>query len=159
MTDDLVTYLRARLDEDEAAARAADVKQGDPHWWVSPVLAAPGRYTVRSATSRPIARVEDVGDDFRPADPGSGPRSILDGRAASDHIARWDPARVLAEVAAKRRILDRHSGDHLCPVPQDPEWVRYVGCERIVMTYPCGDVLDLAQPYADRPDFRREWLT
>ncbi len=42
-----------------------------------------------------------------------------------------DPARILREVEAKRRILARHA--------RDP--------------WPCHDLPDLASPYADHPDF------
>ena len=48
------------------------------------------------------------------------------------HIARWDPARVVAECESKRRILERHE--------QDEEILRV-----------------LALPYADHRDYRDEW--
>jgi hypothetical protein len=55
------------------------------------------------------------------------------------HIARWDPARVLAEVEAKRKILSMYEDytaerRHLGPV-----------------------IWALAQPYAGRPGWREEW--
>lgn len=141
-TLDPIAWLQAQLDADLEVAGAADVEQHDPDWWVSPVMAAPGRYTVRSVRdNRPVARVDDVGDEGCP-DPGSGPRSILDGRAVADHIALWDPARVLAEIKAKRAVLsllappDLHRPDEGC---QDCEIVRI-----------------LAQPFADRPGFPDE---
>jgi hypothetical protein len=70
------------------------------------------------------------------------------------HVVRWNPARVLAEVEAKRRILDEHypvdTGDriscascgeiHCCPEP-----------------WPCLTACLLALPYADRPGYRPEW--
>jgi hypothetical protein len=50
-------------------------------------------------------------------------------------IARWDPARVLAECAAKRRIVEMYAGQHGQPY---------------VLHF-------LALPYADHPDYRQEW--
>jgi hypothetical protein len=60
------------------------------------------------------------------------------------HIARWDPARVLAECEAKRRIvelvLDRPIRDH-----------GDCKCES------CWTLRLVALPYADHPDYRAEW--
>jgi hypothetical protein len=62
----------------------------------------------------------------------------------------WDPARVLRECAAKRRIVAMQD-----PVPDDPhdadrEWVAEQGF--------LSDVLRLlALPYADHTDYRAEW--
>jgi hypothetical protein len=67
-----------------------------------------------------------------------------------EHARRHDPARVLAEVEAKRRIVEAFEADD--------NRERYGGC---------GDdcewkALDyalrlLALPYADHPDYRPEW--
>jgi hypothetical protein len=59
------------------------------------------------------------------------------------HIARHDPARVLAEVVAKRRILDLFT-------PPVSEW----GSETLRLY---GLAQLLALPYADRPGYREEW--
>ena len=57
------------------------------------------------------------------------------------HIARWDPARVLAECEAKRRIVEQ-----LAPIAEET-W-----------DVDLGRVLKLlALPYADHPDYRQEW--
>jgi hypothetical protein len=141
---ELIDLLRAQLDEDERVARAADVKQGDPDWRVSPVAITAGEhFTVRSVRdSRPIARVQRLdGDDDEPA-------AILDGAATAEHIARWDPARVLAEVDAKRRILDEHAPDRqgYCPT-----------CNDNTVEAPCHTVRLLALPMADRPGYLEEW--
>jgi hypothetical protein len=68
----------------------------------------------------------------------------------SEHIARWDPARVLREVEAKRRIVD---------------WV--VGAQAAAGEPPGFDPADaealthavrlLALPYADRPGYDEAW--
>jgi hypothetical protein len=60
------------------------------------------------------------------------------------YIARWDPAGVLAEVDAKRRILDLRSDGYGAEVDGFNEAVAAV-----------TDLLAL--PYADRPGYRDEW--
>jgi hypothetical protein len=52
-----------------------------------------------------------------------------------EHIARHDPARVLADVEAKRRIV---------------EWDAEQPVDRGVLNI-------LASVYADHPDYREEW--
>ncbi|MEV4908742.1 DUF6221 family protein, partial [Streptomyces albidoflavus] len=101
MTADLIAFLRARLDEDEAGARNA----AEPEAWVelnreplpswsTELWANPDRAAVIAGASSafPVA-VTPVGMDDGDADT----------RAA--HIARHDPARVLAEVEAKRKAV------------------------------------------------------
>jgi len=116
VTADLVAFLRARLDEDERIARACD-----GHTTFDGTGIVPG------ATAR-------------------GPvMAVLPSHVAT-HIARHDPARVLAEVDAKRRIidglaeaLDRHA-------------------DYITGTFTVEDVLRLlALPYRDHPGYRPEW--
>ncbi len=85
------------------------------------------------------------------------------------HIARWSPARVLAECEAKRGILRLHS-----PPDQDEDGPIYKGsltqCRACgpgdswmaeqyadVYAYPCPTVEALALPYADHPDYQQEW--
>lgn len=69
------------------------------------------------------------------------------------HIARWDPDRVLAEVDAKRRILDeRDAADQHAKEDFD----------RVLEGY--ADAMDrcvklLALPYAGRDGWREEWAT
>lgn len=69
-----------------------------------------------------------------------------------------DPARVLAECEAKRRIADLHKNEGVhspscltCAGEVDPdghtEW----------MHWPCDTILLLALPYAGHPDYREEW--
>jgi pyrimidine deaminase RibD-like protein len=59
---------------------------------------------------------------------------------AEAHIARHDPARVLADVAAKRAIVALHPCDD-CGMGNDP----------------CSTLRLLAQPYAEHPDYDEEW--
>lgn len=113
MTDDLVAFIGACVDEDERVALACR----DEEFW------GPG---------------EDV-----PA-------------PARRHIARHDPARVLAEVRAKREILRRHEP---VPVAVGFEHNAYAACQHDDDRWPCADVLSLARPYAGRPGWRPEWAT
>ncbi len=83
--------------------------------------------------------------------------------SAAGHIARHDPARVLREVAAKRRIMELHQeglsndfpmgvepaeGDILCMTCDDRALKQY---------YPCPTLRLLALPYADHADYRADW--
>jgi hypothetical protein len=74
-------------------------------------------------------------------------------RADLPHIARWNPARVLAECEAKRRIVGRLAAAD-----------RYAATGGVTTEYAEGydhGILDaarfLALPYADHPDYRSEW--
>lgn len=63
-----------------------------------------------------------------------------------DHVARHDPARVLAEVAAKRAILDLHDqGD------------KADECAICFAVWPCGTLRALATVYADRDGYDERW--
>lgn len=80
----------------------------------------------------------------------------------ASHINRHDPARVLAEVEAKRAILNEHP-------PNDVPYA-WVKCSRCVETmsgryqedwepqkYPCQTLRILASVYADHPDYDLSW--
>ncbi len=69
----------------------------------------------------------------------------------------FDVDRQRADLDTKRRILARHSGDHHCPEPADPDWTVIESGQQVRRTYPCGDLRDLAAPYADRPGYPYEW--
>lgn len=65
------------------------------------------------------------------------------------HVMRFDPARVLAEVEAKRQIVALHE-----PVDDEPDgFCLHCDCD----SWPCGTIAALALPYADHPDYREEW--
>lgn len=135
MAADLVEFLRARLDEDEQAARAA----GDGPW------------TVRDHTADTVA----IYDSRRE------PVVYDEGRPSSDqmeHIARHDPARVLAEVDAKRRIIDLYEPYHWHgpAAPTSPNPRDHV--EDIEACRTCVTNRLLALPYRDHPDYRPEWV-
>ncbi|MEV6696204.1 DUF6221 family protein [Streptomyces sp. NPDC051453] len=110
--DELMQFLRDRLDEEAAEAQAAADEFG-AEWTVDEAMAS-----VRSNTGADV--VEEPGTPCA-------------------HIARHDPARVLAEVEAKRRLLlwaeSAEGGYHLLPV-----------------------VDNLVGIYSDHPDFDPSWL-
>src|SRR5450631_2764744 len=147
---EMVAFLNARLDEDEAAAyKAATADRrfgGRPHW------SALGHGIVTDSAI-PDWAVVDLGP------------CIDDGEVA-EHIARHDPARVLREVAFKRAILALHMpqpfwGNNPPPVrDQTPENVVSWYCECqcpdgvIEGMYPCGEARLLVSVYSGHPDYR-----
>lgn len=99
MSDELITWLRAQLDDDERAALA----------WL------------------PLGNPTE---------------------ADRDHMARLNPTRMLAEVEAKRRIIEAEQ-DRVIEEGSLPERMR-----DLIET----DVIKLlAQPYAGREGWREEW--
>lgn len=138
----IVEFLDARIAEDEAIARAARGRNS-PQWIsdddgdvyaVVGQLDDPDRCQHHDNKGQPnpcddtlVASADDLWDA----------RVVLLARAT--HIARHDPARILAECAAKRQIVEYCSdqlGDEYERIP----------------------VLELlAQPYADHPEYRPEW--
>jgi hypothetical protein len=134
-TMNLIEFLRARLDEDAEVARGASPGPWSPDAEHYEVVAVDG---------------ETVADGFALSN-----RQL---RATVDHIARHDPVRVLAEVDAKRRILDEVV-DEATGLDMSVDGDRRVG-PRDTTTEPyLGTVLLrlLALPYAEHPDYREEW--
>lgn len=163
MDTDLTAFITARLDEDEAAAK------GPPGWKLEHWTAV--RYADKES-----------GRNWRV---DAEPRCVIDGAAEEDaqFIARYDPARVLREVAAKRAIRarvvaiphDYVDGDpwyscrqavkprrHDDSEPREPG----SGCTRDDAGGPCdcgrdGLVSTLlghqAAAWSDHPDYRAEW--
>lgn len=106
MTDDLIAFLRARLDDDERVALSFEVSTDT---WLC----------------------HHCGGSMSSA-------ARLDDHLFETGHREWGPARMLAEVEAKRRILD-----------EAIRLMRYDGeFEFLEM---------LALPYCDHPDYRPEW--
>lgn len=125
--DDLVAFLRARFDEDERIARAAEGTELAP--WLD----------LYEATLNAAGHPED------------------ERRAIGMHIAHFSPGRALWEVVGKSRILDEHrpyseterecvgcglAGDTLPAVPDVED---------------CLVLRGLAMAYNRHQDYRREW--
>jgi Family of unknown function (DUF6221) len=172
--DELITWLRAQLDDDERWARAASqaytyaAVRGVPdtgvHWtWVvgedwEPVKPDPAidEFVAPPGENCNLATVEQwrvapygIPNERERFMPQTYANSIVEMDAsAAGHITRWDPARVLAEIETKRRILDLwgYSDAHA-------EFPDYDGGHATALE----DVITaLAQPYAGRPGFREE---
>src|SRR5690349_1270697 len=99
--DDLTEFIKARLDEDEAAARAAEHNDG------------PGTLEWRVGGPRHLTFDNHRSEDYVSVFAGGWDRILIArdevrGAPLAKHIARHDPARVLREVAAKRAILNAH---------------------------------------------------
>lgn len=118
----LVEFLWARLDEDEALAREAP----------------PGPWQIGNAV-----------DPTQPCNVNTFPsaRLVADGLnwLAAEHIARHNPARVLAEITVKRELIRT--------------WAALSDAE--IDGFALGaasKALQLhAAVYADHPDYREEW--
>jgi hypothetical protein len=141
----LAEFLAARLDEDEATAR--DATPG-PWRWVDP-----GRPKIK------LALVGDGGLIALLAAQADAYPSTFD----AAHIVRHDPARALAEVEAKRQILDM-CAEVIAAHPDADDWpaararagvLRAVGGDHMSLA---EDVIAaLALPYADHPDYDPAW--
>lgn len=134
--DDLIGFLRARLDEDEESAKACG---GAP--WSAEVQ---GMVHVSSKAIRDekwkfgrLGYVATVEHDW-------------DG----EHIVRHDPARVLNEIAAKREIIEQHM-----PVGDGTVCLSYCHTRAPgeAQTWPCLTLRLLAMPYSGHEEFHEEW--
>jgi uncharacterized protein DUF6221 len=171
VTDDLVAFLKAQLDAEEQAAKAAthgpwfwadqdtsDFPQGDRE-----LLADEGEWRVCDYVCTWSG--EDNLHRGQPGQPGHEHRvtsavvgawgydasgiTVADADAA--HIARWDPARVLAEVQAKRLIIER--------CEQYARWAANDDAPGFQALEAAGDHMLrlLALPYASCDGYRAEW--
>ena len=124
-TTTLTDFLLARIDEDEAVARGA----------------------YRDSVDDDGVCHEDWTDATTAVMWGDLPAiSGLEADYLSNHIARHDPARVLAECEAKRRIVEALI---------DMEPVEEERKEQVVtLRWACEM---LAHPYADHPDYNPDW--
>jgi hypothetical protein len=70
-------------------------------------------------------------------------------------VTRFDPARILTDVALKRRILEEHrevdGRCRVCASRFKGEWKRFIA--------PCWTVRDLASAYHKHPDYQEGWST
>lgn len=146
---DLVAFLRARLDDDERVVR---VDPGYSQEWHTEVARDDpydeSRACVRSSQGDVITNDVDV--------------------ERADHIAHYDPVRMLREVEAKRRILDEHaSDDGDCSACGRASWEENPGAylrDEPEMAdvwrpaiWPCRTARLLALPYADHDDYEEDW--
>ncbi|MBN0039372.1 hypothetical protein JN535_04180 [Cellulosimicrobium cellulans] len=137
----LTDFLLARIAEDQASA--LEVREHGA-WWVEAYDDYDGRspelveYFVVAPPPAPGVPRDDQGD---PDDPRHV-TSVQGDPALAAALARWSPARVLAECEAKRRIVEsaRRLGSRDGVTPEE-----LLG--------------NLALPYADHPDYDETWRT
>lgn len=137
---DLVEFLRARLDEDEAAARkAAALCSCHP-----PAMS----WTFRDGNESTDGRILVVDEPHPTLKRKIGRRwnGSYEGLFMAEHIVRHNPARVLAEVAAKRQIIVWHE-----VASESPE------LDRDAWQIMRQTLLQLATPYADHPSYDERW--
>jgi hypothetical protein len=156
--NDLAEFLLARIADDEAVARLC------AEMFPSPWEVADRGWRVRIYS----ANVPDESDHAEPGDERAPvvmevepSRHIDDPRWLSErveHVRRHDPARVLAECDAKRRIVDAYRelwvlAKNFARAGRDEEATTarnmYAGLE---LAMQC-----LALPYASHHDYRPEW--
>ncbi|GGV34112.1 hypothetical protein GCM10010182_67460 [Actinomadura cremea] len=143
---DLATFLNARLDEDEQAARAAAAANPGSvatHWSAEQVDHRSSTGLRGTAWAVVPERVKGVTIAISPTE--IRPLFVT-------HIARHDPARVLREVEVKRQIVSR-ARDKIHLATEDPNsdiLAGSAGAFAITLRL-------LALPYADHPDYREEW--
>lgn len=135
MTNDLVAFVRARLDERAQIARQAQRVTGSADW-----RADWRRYAENSFDARIVSA------------PG---KPVFDGYGAIDaaeFASRQDPARVLADIEADRTLLALY------------EAVADMDREDAEPEFACGRAVGLgeavrcrAMKYAAHPDYREEW--
>jgi len=146
--DDLVRWLGAQLDEDERIARGAD-----PGPWKSESLGRHDQSVIKLGAPTSTSMIQF-----------DGSRAAANGA----HAARHDPARVLREIDAKRKLLDDYvvtarirdeaaarikaAGDH--PDSEDLETWDRAQREAAILE---GPVKLAALPCNDRPGYRAEW--
>lgn len=123
----LIEFLKQRLDDDEAASAAA----------------APGPW-----------HLNDEGDEVLAVDDITAAEAFAlsnrQQRATAAHIARHDPARVLAEVEAKRRIIEMCESALAVKRDVTEDWPAAAALAE--------DILDeMGVPYADHPDYDKGW--
>lgn len=146
---DLAGFLLARIVEDEAVARAAV--------GTAAFQTQTGRWVFEHVSGE-FGTIPIV---FAVADGGGKTQAALletawEREERGAHIARWDPARVLTECEAKRRIVELHTratqDGHVCPSTRGEGTLWSFGGDPA-----CDTLRLLALPYADHPDYRQEW--
>lgn len=150
MTDDLIAWLNQQIDDDERVANEAGGNE-----WATVALGSSVVAFNTSATFTDINPAEEV-------------KLAIVAESQSEelvrHVTRNDPARVLREVAAKRKTLAVHRITNHPPFPGDDRPQH--SCQRCDWTpeeelwnygVACEAVLAIASVYSDRPGYRDEW--
>ena len=142
---DLIAFLNARLDEDEAAAEACPLE----NWYANGPTPGSGYIgpfdwylggRVDAHSGKLLAKGIDVHDPEH--------HCLV-------HAARHDPARVLREVEAKRKLLE---------LAFDADQTDRTLNAEVAREVPPGELTTgeeilrvMAAVYSDHPDYRQEW--
>ncbi|MGY1774082.1 DUF6221 family protein [Blastococcus sp. SYSU D00813] len=132
---DLADFLLARITEDERAAKGATA---GPWRWYPGRAGLPAFLESTGATA--THWVEGQSFEAPTVVLGSNQNSMLRVRGRdAEHIAAWNPARVIDECRAKRRVVEAGAGAGVDVATHD----------LVLRT--------LALPYAEHPEYRAEW--
>jgi hypothetical protein len=155
---DLAEFLFTRIGEDKAAAQAAGGvawRRGQPNY------AAEWGATLDAWSSDYIGVCEAASGDVVVYDEGAPDED------QAEHIARWDPKRVLLECEARRERLELHKpvAIEFCDLErQHPsEHETRLACSACGMPaeypvwWPCDTIRTDLAVYADHPDFQPDW--
>ncbi|MCX4543759.1 DUF6221 family protein [Streptomyces sp. NBC_01565] len=148
MTEALINFLRDRLADDERAAQLMEKFYPSP--WELSDRGWMARVVADGPAFREVIQLED--GPWKPTG-----EDVLWLGDIIDHVSRHDPARVLAEVDAKRRIVALHSDStgHSCSITDKTGYeLNYAD---VAGDEACTTLRLLALPYADHPDYRQEW--
>jgi hypothetical protein len=132
-TEPLVEFLLARFHEVELTARAVPTAHGTvppAHWSTSDSRPDQGRVVMGTA------------DDF-----------VLPTPAHAEHVARHDPARVIADVVVKRWIVQQYV--RICDSRQRSEVTDEASRGMLMQLYVV--LGGLAMLFADHPDYNPRW--
>ncbi|WP_129769847.1 DUF6221 family protein [Streptomyces sp. L-9-10] len=154
--DDLVAFLRARLDEDEQVALESIGQTGVMLAGADAASVSVWRVVERQATGT-FVTARDQWDRVTEVVPTYG-------GMYAEHIARHDPARVLREIDAKRQIVKAHGVAVLRAGGGAQHFVTATVCRSCEpnhqfpeQSWPCPTLRLLALPYADHPDHLEDW--
>jgi len=122
----ITDFLQARIDEDKEAAKRAAFGYGQA--WTVEDPDPEDDWVCLYAGKQYLFGSEDVD--------------------IADHAARFDPARILRECAAKQRTLQRHGG-----------YAGELDCSPCFYDDEahCRALRELALPYYDHPDYDPAW--
>lgn len=126
----LADFLLARYADEEAVARACETPGP---WHVGPVDSVTSDVAVAEVYG-PEGADDEVAENVYATD--------------AEHIALHDPARVLAECEAKRRIVEIATDQIRLSAREKWDNWRDMATQTLSA---------LALPYADHPDYREEW--
>jgi hypothetical protein len=152
--DTITPFLFARFLEDDLAVEAIrDGGYQDAAWTSEPSRS--GSWANLIAHSRTLGQHDD--------EPPEATRVgfIAAGRNEHDHVVRWDPARVRAELLARRQTLVHHRPTDVqtCFGDSPSPDLRCLVCHNAgtMLRWPCLTVRLLALPHTAHPGFEPGW--